>query len=63
MMRCPVVGCGALLEGVAEYEAHYASTHRLACSVCGRGFPSDRFLNLHVSEAHDSVFQVIKNCT
>lgn len=57
MMRCPVVGCGVLLTGVAEYEAHYSSKHQLACSVCGRGFPSDRFLTLHLAEAHDSFFQ------
>ncbi|XP_038885473.1 zinc finger protein 511 [Benincasa hispida] len=54
---CPIVGCGAHLKSLDDFEDHYNSRHTASCSVCPRVYPTLRLLSLHVSEAHDSFFQ------
>ncbi|KAL0555901.1 hypothetical protein IC582_004403 [Cucumis melo] len=54
---CPIVGCGAHLKSLDDFEDHYNSRHAASCSVCPRVYPTSRLLSLHVSEAHDSFFQ------
>ncbi|KAK2992897.1 hypothetical protein RJ640_028139 [Escallonia rubra] len=54
---CPIVGCGAKLKSLEEFEDHYNARHTASCSVCSRVFPTSRLLSIHVSEAHDSFFQ------
>lgn len=54
---CPIVGCGAHLRSLAEFEDHYNARHTASCSVCSRVYPTSRLLGIHVSEAHDSFFQ------
>lgn len=54
---CPIVGCGARLRSLAEFEDHYNARHTASCSVCSRVYPTSRLLGIHVSEAHDSFFQ------
>ncbi|CAI9111588.1 OLC1v1011846C1 [Oldenlandia corymbosa var. corymbosa] len=54
---CPVVGCGALLRSLDDFEDHYSSRHSASCSVCSRVYPTSRLLSIHVSEVHDSFFQ------
>ncbi|KAI3799277.1 hypothetical protein L1987_34570 [Smallanthus sonchifolius] len=54
---CPIVGCGANLRSLAEFEDHYNARHTASCSVCSRVYPTSRLLGIHVSEAHDSFFQ------
>ncbi|KAJ9299436.1 hypothetical protein DTO271G3_3058 [Paecilomyces variotii] len=36
-----------------EYEVHYVQAHVNRCSECGRNFPTEVFLNLHIEENHD----------
>lgn len=36
-----------------EYEVHYLQTHVNRCSECGKNFPTNHFLNLHIEENHD----------
>lgn len=36
-----------------EFEIHYAKIHAYRCSDCRRNFPTDHFLELHISENHD----------
>ncbi|KAL4819462.1 hypothetical protein BDW67DRAFT_130879 [Aspergillus spinulosporus] len=38
-----------------EYEIHYQQAHVNRCTQCGRNFPTDLFLNLHIEENHDSL--------
>jgi hypothetical protein len=38
-----------------EYETHYAKLHTNRCSECQKNFPSDHFLNLHLTENHDPI--------
>lgn len=54
---CPIVGCGAHLSSLEEFEDHYSARHTACCSVCSRVYPTSRLLSIHVSEAHDSFFQ------
>ncbi|GJU09556.1 zinc finger protein 511 [Tanacetum coccineum] len=54
---CPIVGCGAHLKSLAEFEDHYNARHTACCSVCSRVYPTSRLLSIHVSEVHDSFFQ------
>ncbi|XP_010250708.1 PREDICTED: zinc finger protein 511 isoform X2 [Nelumbo nucifera] len=54
---CPIVGCGAQLSSLEDFEDHYHARHTASCSVCSRVYPTSRLLSIHVSEAHDSFFQ------
>lgn len=54
---CPIVGCGATLKSLTDFEDHYNARHTSSCSVCSRVYPTSRLLSIHVSEAHDSFFQ------
>ncbi|KAE8410905.1 hypothetical protein BDV36DRAFT_289183 [Aspergillus pseudocaelatus] len=36
-----------------DYEVHYKQMHVNRCTACGKNFPTDRFLNLHIEENHD----------
>ncbi|PRQ54278.1 putative transcription factor C2H2 family [Rosa chinensis] len=54
---CPIVGCGAKLTCLEDFEDHYNARHTASCSVCSRVYPTSRLLSIHVSEAHSSFFQ------
>ncbi|KAF3435252.1 hypothetical protein FNV43_RR22339 [Rhamnella rubrinervis] len=54
---CPMVGCGARLTSLEDFEDHYNARHTACCSVCSRVYPTSRLLSIHLSEAHDSFFQ------
>ncbi|KAL2629632.1 hypothetical protein R1flu_014318 [Riccia fluitans] len=56
-VRCPIAGCGAILNSLSAFESHYAVRHTATCSVCSSVFPTTRLLNMHVSERHDSFFK------
>ncbi|KAJ9258485.1 hypothetical protein DTO212C5_8720 [Paecilomyces variotii] len=38
-----------------EYEVHYVQVHVNRCSECGKNFPTELFLNLHIEENHDAL--------
>ncbi|PYH74095.1 uncharacterized protein BO88DRAFT_483206 [Aspergillus vadensis CBS 113365] len=38
-----------------DYEVHYRQAHVNRCSQCGKNFPTERFLNLHIEENHDAL--------
>lgn len=40
-----------------EYNVHYAQTHVNRCVECGKNFPIDRFLALHIEENHDPLIE------
>ncbi|KAK7311351.1 hypothetical protein RJT34_09432 [Clitoria ternatea] len=54
---CPIVGCGACLSSMEDFENHYNARHTTSCSVCSRVYPTPRLLSIHISEVHDSFFQ------
>ncbi|KAI5625047.1 zinc finger protein 511 [Silurus asotus] len=57
--QCHVAGCKQLFDTLETYEHHYNSLHRHVCSSCKRSFPSNRLLDIHILEWHDSLFQVM----
>ena len=56
---CQVPGCNATFNQLLDSEFHYASKHTFACSVCQKSLPSSHLLGLHISENHDSFFDVL----
>lgn len=56
---CHIAGCSQLFDTLEGYEHHYSSLHRHVCSSCRRSFPSDRLLDIHILEWHDSYFQIM----
>lgn len=43
----------------SQYDSHYAGTHRHQCGICSWQFSSQRLLEIHVAEHHDSYFSVV----
>uniref|UniRef100_W5ULN0 Zinc finger protein 511 n=1 Tax=Ictalurus punctatus TaxID=7998 RepID=W5ULN0_ICTPU len=57
--QCHIAGCKQLFDTLEGYEHHYNSLHRHVCSSCKRSFPSNRLLDIHILEWHDSLFKVM----
>jgi len=58
-VRCSLPGHIELsFSSYEEYESHYNQSHLWKCSVCGRNFPSEHYLGLHIEENHDSMAKV-----
>lgn len=62
--KCHIAGCKQFFDTLEGYEHHYNALHRNVCSSCKRSFPSNRLLDVHILEWHDSLFQVMaeKQC-
>lgn len=43
-----------------DYESHYINNHQHKCFKCKSTFPSEQFLNLHLSEFHDPFVAIRK---
>ncbi|NXN16919.1 ZN511 protein, partial [Indicator maculatus] len=56
---CHISGCCQVFDTLEGYEHHYNSQHRNVCSFCRRSLPSARLLDIHISEWHDSLFQLL----
>lgn len=55
---CHAPNCTQEFKTTAEFELHYNSRHRFVCSQCKKSLPSPHLLDIHISETHDSFFQV-----
>jgi hypothetical protein len=60
--RCTVLGCLHLMSSLTAADAHYEMHHRHACTICHSKFPTARWLELHFTERHDSMFRVLAEC-
>ncbi|XP_015721672.1 zinc finger protein 511 [Coturnix japonica] len=56
---CHISGCSQVFDTLEGYEHHYNVLHRNVCSFCRRSFPSGHLLDIHISEWHDSLFQIM----
>ncbi|XP_054030592.1 zinc finger protein 511 [Dryobates pubescens] len=56
---CHSSGCCQVFDTLEGYEHHYNTQHRNVCSSCRRSFPSGPLLDIHISEWHDSLFQLL----
>lgn len=43
-----------------DYDIHYHQVHVNRCSECGKNFPTDLFLNLHIEENHDPLVVALR---
>ena len=43
-----------------EFESHFVKAHANRCTECKRNFPTEHFLNLHITENHDSLREARK---
>jgi hypothetical protein len=44
-----------------DYEVHYNKTHVNRCVECRKNFPTPHFLDLHISENHNPLIEVLKD--
>ncbi|CAD0086090.1 unnamed protein product [Aureobasidium mustum] len=44
-----------------DYEIHYHKAHSFRCLECGKNFPTEHFLSLHIAESHDPLNRVKKD--
>ena len=58
-IACPYAHCSARFNNVQSYDLHINMTHMYRCSECGMDFVSERLLDMHMSEIHDSYFAVL----
>ena len=56
---CQVPGCQAKFKQLIDNESHYNAKHRHSCSTCRKNLPSAHLLDLHISETHDTYFQLM----
>lgn len=57
LVPCEVKGCKETFISSEAYELHFQTVHKYNCGVCGRNFPSNFLLDVHITENHDSFFQ------
>lgn len=61
-IRCSFAPCsGQVFSSMERYEAHYYSIHSYICQQCGKNFPSDRFLDLHIDEWHNPFTEISRD--
>eukprot|EP00730_Choanoeca_flexa_P001626 TRINITY_DN10715_c0_g2_i1.p1 TRINITY_DN10715_c0_g2~~TRINITY_DN10715_c0_g2_i1.p1 ORF type:complete len:171 (+),score=18.48 TRINITY_DN10715_c0_g2_i1:28-540(+) len=56
---CEYNGCVAVLNSVAELEAHIYLCHHHECAECWRVFISKQLLDLHQDEHHNPFFRIL----
>ncbi|XP_024885976.1 zinc finger protein 511 [Temnothorax curvispinosus] len=56
---CYVPGCRNTFQTLLDYEMHYNSSHRYACTECKVSRPNPRLLEIHIQETHDAFFKVL----
>lgn len=63
VMRCSLPPHREVLSfsSFEDYEVHYMQAHVNRCMDCGRNFPTDRLLNLHIEENHDPLIAVLSD--
>jgi hypothetical protein len=44
----------------ADYDTHYEQFHSNRCPDCGKNFPSDHYLNLHIADNHNPLNEVLR---
>ena len=62
VMRCSLPPHREVLSfySFEDYEVHYKQAHVNCCLECGRNFPTERFLNLHIEENHDPLVSTLR---
>ncbi|XP_063976413.1 uncharacterized protein LOC135162160 [Diachasmimorpha longicaudata] len=56
---CNAPGCASTFKTLVEFEMHYNGCHSFTCIECRKIRPTERLLDIHIQETHDSFFQVL----
>lgn len=56
---CHIAACGQVFDTLASYDHHYNAAHRHVCMTCHRSFPCGHLLEVHISEWHNVLFDVM----
>ena len=56
---CRIASCNEKFRTMHDFDLHYQLQHRLRCVQCGAVLSSNKFLELHIQERHDSYFKVL----
>jgi len=56
---CKISGCNHTCSSSRELDAHVQYCHSHQCSICRKNFSSDHLLSIHISEKHDSYFNLL----
>ncbi|KAJ5068666.1 zinc finger protein [Anaeramoeba ignava] len=59
LIECQFPGCESKFYSIEDYQNHYDHSHRNTCYSCGKIFPSEYLLDLHVRETHDTLFKLL----
>ena len=60
-VECAAPTCADVFHSLCAMEAHYAACHRHECAECSKKFSSERLLEMHLEEVHDSFFKAKKS--
>lgn len=58
VFSCNAPGCTSTFKTLVEFEMHYNGCHNFTCLECKKNRPTERLLDIHIEETHDSYFQV-----
>lgn len=50
----------AFFDSYDEYEVHYQQNHANRCLECGKNFPTEHYLGLHIAENHDPLNETLR---
>ncbi|XP_011306913.1 zinc finger protein 511 [Fopius arisanus] len=56
---CNAPGCTATFKTLVDFEMHYNGCHSFTCMECRKSRPTERLLDIHIQETHDSFFRVL----
>ena len=56
---CGLGGCSQAFTTRRAFEAHYQGAHRHKCATCSRVLPTERLLEMHIAERHDTFFRAM----
>lgn len=54
---CNAFGCSVVFDNISSYQSHYNVMHRFICAECKKSLPTEHFLDLHITDHHDSYFK------
>eukprot|EP00112_Aurelia_sp_Birch-Aquarium-sp1_P004481 Seg1509.4 transcript_id=Seg1509.4/GoldUCD/mRNA.D3Y31 product="Zinc finger protein 511" protein_id=Seg1509.4/GoldUCD/D3Y31 len=58
ILTCDVQGCKETFKTTKAFELHHSNAHKFTCEECKRNFPSNFLLDIHLTETHDTMFDI-----
>ena len=58
ILTCDIKGCKETFKTTKAFELHHSNAHKFTCDECKRNFPSNFLLDVHLTETHDTMFDI-----